>query len=52
VRNNAFSSIDTYYHVEQSEQGLFCAVAKQPISVCLYAPEDFHHYSYVSSSDF
>jgi hypothetical protein len=36
--------------VEESENGLLCAVAKQPISVCVYAPEDFHHYSHVSNS--
>ncbi|KAK2393698.1 cysteine protease XCP2 [Trifolium repens] len=41
-----YSTISTYYHVEESENELLCAVAKQPISVCLYAPEDFHHYSH------
>ncbi|CAJ2658861.1 unnamed protein product [Trifolium pratense] len=46
IQNNVFSIINTYHHVEESDNGLLCAVAKQPISVCLYASQDFHHYSH------
>ncbi|XP_045802725.1 ervatamin-B-like [Trifolium pratense] len=46
IQNNADSTISAYYHVEESDNGLLCAVAKQPISVCLYAPDDFHQYSH------
>ncbi|CAL5183576.1 unnamed protein product [Lathyrus oleraceus] len=45
IRNSPISSIHAYNQVERSENGMLCAVAKQPIGMCLYAiPEDFQHY--------
>ncbi|MED6112019.1 hypothetical protein PIB30_057773 [Stylosanthes scabra] len=42
VHNNA--TIDGYGHVPQSDKGLFCATAKQPVSVCLNAVDfQFYH---------
>ncbi|KAI5447798.1 hypothetical protein KIW84_015303 [Lathyrus oleraceus] len=46
IPNSKSSTFDTYDHVEQSENGLLCSVAYQPLSVCLYAPPDFDHYSH------
>ncbi|KAL5096870.1 hypothetical protein RYX36_001197 [Vicia faba] len=44
---SASSNINAYKQVEQSDLGLLCAVAKQPISVGIYAAtEDFQHYSH------
>ncbi|KAJ1418731.1 Peptidase C1A, papain C-terminal [Sesbania bispinosa] len=40
------ATIDNYYHVAKSDNGLLCAVFKQPISVCLYAAADFHLYTH------
>ncbi|XP_057434176.1 ervatamin-B-like [Lotus japonicus] len=45
IPNNA--TVDGYYHVDKSENGLLCAAAQQPISVCLYAhSDDFANYNY------
>ncbi|XP_058723499.1 ervatamin-B-like [Vicia villosa] len=46
ISNSESSTFDTYDLVEQSDNGLLCAVVNQPISVCLYAPPDFYHYSH------
>ncbi|CAL5183567.1 unnamed protein product [Lathyrus oleraceus] len=46
IPNSESSTFDTYDHVEQSDNGLLCSVAYQPLSVCLYAPPDFDHYSH------
>ncbi|KAI5447783.1 zingipain-2 [Lathyrus oleraceus] len=37
IQNSANSGIDSHHLVERSERGLLCAVAKQPISVSIYA---------------
>ncbi|KAI5447781.1 ervatamin-B [Lathyrus oleraceus] len=45
IPNSATSKIDSFYHVDKSEKALLCAVAKQPISICIYAAtEEFQHY--------
>ncbi|XP_058765408.1 ervatamin-B-like [Vicia villosa] len=45
IPNSASSKIDSFYHVDKSEKALLCAVAKQPISVCIYAAtQEFQHY--------
>ncbi|KAL5096853.1 hypothetical protein RYX36_001180 [Vicia faba] len=46
IANSPTSSINTYNHVEVSENGLLCAVAKQPIGICIYAAvQEFQHYT-------
>ncbi|CAK8530701.1 unnamed protein product [Lathyrus sativus] len=45
IQNSPISAINAYNQVERSENGMLCAVAKQPVGVCLYAiPDDFQHY--------
>ncbi|CAK8530703.1 unnamed protein product [Lathyrus sativus] len=45
IQNSATSKIDSFYHVDKSDKALLCAVAKQPISICIYAAtQEFQHY--------
>ncbi|CAK8530700.1 unnamed protein product [Lathyrus sativus] len=37
IPNSKSSLIDSFYHVDKSENALLCAVVKQPISVCINA---------------
>ncbi|KAK7306553.1 hypothetical protein VNO77_44501 [Canavalia gladiata] len=38
------ATINGYYQVAQSDNGLLCATVNQPISVCLYVANDFFQY--------
>ncbi|XP_058749825.1 ervatamin-B-like [Vicia villosa] len=46
IPNSPTSAIYTYNHVKVSDNALLCAVAKQPIGICIYASvPEFQHYT-------
>ncbi|CAI8591022.1 unnamed protein product [Vicia faba] len=46
IQNSPFSAINSFNHVNQSEEGLLCAVVKQPIKVSFHVTRDFKDYTH------
>ncbi|XP_058749667.1 ervatamin-B-like [Vicia villosa] len=46
IPNSASSSSNAYLQLEKTERGLLCGVAKQPITIGIYATQDFQHYTH------